>query len=497
MRINNNIAALNTLRQYSSNTSSTNKAMEKLSSGLAINRAGDDAAGLAISEKMRSQIRGIERASDNSQNAISLVQTAEGALTETHSILQRMNELAVQASSDTNETIDRNALQAEFTQLKTEIDDIANQTKFNNRNILDGTYSAAYASTSKVNLQDAFVVEADTTAAAATIGLTVGGFNTTTAAATAGTGVTDLDAGINENITGLTQQAASAAGSNFNGTYYLLAEGSDINAVTFSLTDATGAVITTAAAVDLTGGGTDDIDFGNYGTLRLTTDTDIAIGELTGAFTGSNTSDGIYTISGGTDADTRNMATLNGVTFHEGDESITLAQGVTMDISSLTSTDWASSDTLTAALFGTATSGSVTVTQHAAETPLTIQTGANNGETLSININSMKTADLGLTSASVDTQDNAEAAITQVTHAINSVSTQRANLGAYQNRLEHKINNLDTSAENLQAAESNVRDVDMAEEMVEFTKNNILLQAAQSMLAQANSQPQGVLQLLQ
>lgn len=498
MRINNNIAALNTLRQYSSNTSSTNKAMEKLSSGLAINRAGDDAAGLAISEKMRSQIRGIERASDNSQNAISLVQTAEGALTETHSILQRMNELAVQAASDTNETIDRNALQAEFAQLITEIDDIATQTKFNNRNILDGTYSAAYASTSKVNLQDAFVVSADTTAAAATIGLTVGGFATTTAAAAAGTGTTDLAADINADITGLTQQAVSAAGSNFNGTYYLKATGTDITAVTFSLTDATGAVITTAAApLDLDGAGNHDIDFGNYGTLRLVSTADLTLGALTGDFAGGASSKGTYTISGGTDADTRNKATLNGVTLHEGDKSVTLAQGVTMDISSLTATDWASSANLTKALFGTETSGSVTITQHAAETPLTIQTGANNGETLSININSMKSADLGLSGASIATQADAAASINIVTHAINEVSSQRANLGAYQNRLEHKINNLDTSAENLQAAESNVRDVDMAEEMVEFTKNNILLQAAQSMLAQANSQPQGVLQLLQ
>ncbi|MDD4799182.1 MAG: flagellin, partial [Clostridia bacterium] len=143
MRINNNIAALNTLRQYSSNTVATNKSMEKLSSGSRINRAGDDAAGLAISEKMRAQIRGINMAADNSQNAISLVQTAEGALTETHSILQRMNELAVQSASDTNETIDRNALNAEFQELVKEIDDIANQTKFNNKTLLDGSVGVA------------------------------------------------------------------------------------------------------------------------------------------------------------------------------------------------------------------------------------------------------------------------------------------------------------------------------------------------------------------
>lgn len=366
MRINNNIAALNTLRQYATNTTATNKAMEKLSSGLRINRAGDDAAGLAISEKMRAQIRGIDAATDNSQNAISLVQTAEGALTETHSILQRMNELAVQSASDTNETIDRNALDAEFQELIKEIDDIAKQTKFNNKKLLDGSVS------SKVDT------------------LTGAGHSTLFSV----TGVSDI-------------QAGGSAGT------------------TYTFTDDTG-------------------DTGkltiNNGTYDVVVDAPLAgEGAITVSEWGISIKLGPGYVAG----------TLNGNVVMESSDG------------------------------------------------LVIQTGATGGETMTISIGSMKAADLGITGESIENQDSAADALNAVTTAINQVSTQRANLGAYQNRLEHKINNLSTSAENLQSAESRIRDVDMAEEMVEFTKNNILLQAAQSMLAQANAQPQGVLQLLQ
>ncbi len=376
MRINNNIAALNTLRQYSANTNSTNKAMEKLSSGLAINRAGDDAAGLAISEKMRAQIRGIDMAADNSQNAISLVQTAEGALTETHSILQRMNELAVQGASDTNEGIDRDALDAEFQQLKTEIDDIANQTKFNNKKLLDGSVSS----------------QVDTDTAVSSV-FTVAGINGASAGGATGTNYAFADTG----------DAAAA------GTLTIIR--------TDGVTGATETVNMTSPVLNTDGTGT--ISVSNWG-LNI----DLGPGYVRGSIDGTDLE---MKLSGG----------------------------------------------------------------------LSIQTGATNGEKLTIDIDSMKSSDLGLTSSAVDSQKNAEDAITAITSAINEVSTQRANLGAYQNRLEHKINNLSTSAENLQSAESNIRDVDMAEEMVNYTKNNILLQAAQSMLAQANAQPQGVLQLLQ
>ena len=368
MRINNNISALNTFRQLTNNTGAVNKSMEKLSSGLRINRAGDDAAGLAISEKMRAQIRGTEMASKNSQDAISLVQTAEGALTETHAILQRMNELAVQASSDTNEDTDRAALQAEFSQLKSEIDDIANETSFNNKKLLDGSVGSV-VDTNTTN-SDIFLVA----------------------------GVTDVKAG---GSTGTTYEFADTG-----------------SALTITRTDGvTGAIDTTTIATTADGSGT--ISVSDWGL------------------------------------------------------SVELGPGYTA-----------------AGVDGT----QITM---GASSGLTVQTGANSGETMTISIDSMKSADLGLTASAVNSLTDAQAAVTAVGTAINTVSTQRANLGAVQNRLEHKINNLNTSSENLTAAESRIRDVDMASEMVEFTKNNILVQASQAMLAQANAQPQGVLQLLQ
>ena len=275
MRINHNIAAMNTYRQLTANTTATSKSLEKLSSGLKINRAGDDAAGLAISEKMRGQIRGLDTASKNASDGISLIQTAEGALNETHSILQRMRELTVQAANDTNQTTDRGQLQLEIGQLVQEINRISTTTQFNGKTLLSGAYS------------------------------------------TAGTGL------------------------NFQ--------------------------------------------------------------------IGANSSQSIELLIGSMGATALNVSGI----------------------------------------------------------------------------------DLSGTFSAITVQ------ISTIDTAINTVSTQRARLGAVQNRLEHTINNLGTSSENLSAAESRIRDVDMAKEMMEFTKNNILSQAAQSMLAQANQQPQGVLQLLQ
>ena len=271
MIINHNMNAMNSHRNMGVNIGAAGKSMEKLSSGLRINRAGDDAAGLAISEKMRGQIRGLDQASANSQDAISMIQTAEGALNETHSILQRMRELAVQSTTATNTTADRTALQKEFAQLGKEVDRIASQTNFNTLKLIDGTNKTA---------------------------------------------------------------------------------------------------------------------------------------------------------------------------------------------------------------------------------SLSFQVGANAGEKISLSIGTMTTAGLKIDAASIGGSGAASLAITSVNSAIASVSTERANLGSVQNRLEHTINNLSTASENLQSSEARIRDVDMAKEMMNFSKNNILQQAAQAMLAQANQQPQGVLQLL-
>jgi flagellin len=272
MRIQHNIAALNTHRNLTANQSEASKNLEKLSSGFKINRAGDDAAGLAISEKMRGQIRGLDMASKNAQDGISLIQTAEGALNETHSILQRMRELAVQSSNDTNTTGDRKELQKEVTELVKEINRIGTTTEFNTKKLLSGGLSGA------------------------------------------------------------------------------------------------------------------------------------------------------------------------GVKF---------------------------------------------------------QIGANATQSMTLSISKMTAGGIGVSGINISGQASADTAITTIQTAIDLVSAERSKLGANQNRLEHTINNLGTSSENLTAAESRIRDVDMAKEMMNFTKNNILTQAAQSMLAQANQQPQGVLQLLQ
>jgi len=272
MRINNNIQALNTYNRLTINNDALAKSLEKLSSGMRINRAGDDAAGLAISEKMRGQIRGLNQAVRNAQDAISLIQTAEGALNETHSILQRMRELAVQAANDTNTDDDRNALQAEVEQLKAEIDRIASTTQFNTKTLLNG-----------------------------------------------------------------------------------------------------------------------------------------------------------------------GLVANTGLVFH---------------------------------------------------------IGANIGQNITLTIRAVNTSALQITSLSVAAQTVANQAISTIDQAIKYVSEVRAKFGAYQNRLEHTINNLGVASENLTAAESRIRDVDMAKEMMAFTKNNILMQAATAMLAQANQLPQAVLQLL-
>ena len=269
MVVQHNLAAMNTNRQMGVVTSSLQKSTEKLSSGYKINRAGDDAAGLSISEKMRSQIRGLNKASDNAQDGISLIQVAEGALNETHSILQRMNELATQAANDTNTDTDRGAIGAEMTQLKDEIDRIQSTTQFNTQNLLDGN------------------------------------------------------------------------------------------------------------------------------------------------FTGKN-----------------------------------------------------------------------------------LQIGSLSGQTIAISISQMDAASLGVDGLDVTSNSAAGTAMSKIQAAIDTVSTQRSDLGALQNRLEHTINNLDTTSENTSAAESRIRDTDMADEMVQYSKNNILAQAGQSMLAQANQQTQGVLSLL-
>lgn len=453
MRINHNIAALNTYRQLTNNTNSTSKSLEKLSSGLRINRAGDDAAGLAISEKMRSQIRGLDTASKNASDGISLIQTAEGALNETHSILQRMKELAVQSANDTNTNEDRAEMQKEIDQLTEEISRIAKQTEFNTKKLLDGSMSS---------------VASETTSTLSAAGITV--------SVAAGT---PPASGVNYSVEVIKTSGAATPASPAVGS--LVTTGINGGTATF-----------TAANVST------DIATGEY-VFEYTKNTDsftLAVdGGAATAFNPANFADyGIVADMTGVAADNTGTFTLTitaaaqaAVPAGEASVAVKVMDGTT-DVTSKFEVKFG--DTLAT---GTHT-GTITVDNDQASI---FHIGANQGQNTSLVINNMDAASLGVDAVKLTEQSLADAAITTIDNAINQVSSQRAALGAMQNRLEHTINNLGTASENLTAAEARIRDVDMAKEMMEFTKNNILSQASQAMLAQANMQPQGVLQLLQ
>lgn len=433
MVIQHNMAAMNSSRQLGITTEKQKKSTEKLSSGYRINRAADDAAGLAISEKMRGQIRGLSRASVNSEDAISLIQTAEGALQETQNVIHRMRELAVQAANDTNTDDDRTQIQKEIKQLTNEVDRIATSTEFNTRKLLDGSQKG--------------------------------------------------------------QQEYKDGETSIEGSFQ---------------SGAVSVVNTSAASLCAI----EDV-------LRLTVQMDITDAEI------PTTND--TAISDGAKI---SFDSLQGIQWaHEisveedgEDLVITIPEAAYADKSSVTTdagdTDLQfkiegykclkAGDTITIAMEKALPSRPV----EGGKDPLRFQVGANAGQEVTLGINSMKAKDLGIVQTSASSSDtsaenlNGEAldvtvqakaslAIEAYDQALTKVSTQRAKLGAVQNRLEHTIANLDTSAENLQASESRIRDVDMADEMVEFSKSNILQQAGTSMLSNANSSTQTVLQLLQ
>jgi flagellin len=527
MRIQNNIPALNTHRQYGINNANVAKNVEKLSSGYRINRAGDDAAGLAISEKMRAQIRGLNMASKNSQDAVSMIQTAEGALQSTHNVLQRMRELAVQSASDTNEqVIDRGALEAEFAQLKAEIDDTAAKTRFNDQNLIDGTFQKKVSSTKVTNASVGtkilgIAVEAaksGTYAFSATLvaPVTAGG---TAGTPSAITNVGDFNYGTGtgaENVIVTTSAAFTGinTGANNNNAYTFKVDGGNANSLTISLIDTQGTTVTSLTNVDATKwGGTVSLNFSGVGTLAFNVNADTSItGDANGASAVKGQLNGkqlVFNNAG---------VTPNPVDAQQGKIKLTLAgedvfvekgdtvakfkeTGIVLSFKAIADADAGYISSTGAAVAGTAgnafATGTVNIVVDGTKgQDFIVQSGANEGDTLNINIDAMNTARLGISYSKISTQEDAAHSITEVNTAINKVSTQRAALGAFQNRLDFKIANLDTSAENLQAAEGRIRDVDMAKEMTQFMKNNMLAQASTAMLAQANSLPQGVLQLL-
>jgi len=432
MRINHNIAALNTHRQLSQANNANQQSMEKLSSGLRINRAGDDAAGLAISEKMRGQIRGLEQAERNSQDGISMIQTAEGALNETHSILQRMRELAVQSSNDTNTDEDRGAIQDEIKQLKGEINRISDSTEFNSKNLLDG--SMGVSATVTTNSHSLEPIKADASVEADT-------YDVKTAAA--GTVNADIDTTTNgiDAAADFTMTTGNIANLEL-GDYSLETTATGTaDTFDFSLKDGNGTEVASVAAVDISAG--DAVLSGSNGekfTVVAQSAGAISEGETNFNLNGNYASSGDFQVlnsAGGTEF-------TSGANLKIEDNSFEAA-GLEFDMSV---------DTV---LSGAATSN-VKVQNKSAE----FQIGANENQSMKVAIGNMDSESLGIADIDLSTKAGAESAITTINDAIQQTSDQRASLGAYQNRLEHTINNLGTSAENLTAAESRIRDVDYA-----------------------------------
>lgn len=395
MVVQHNLTAMNSNRQLGVTSGAQAKSAEKLSSGYKINRAGDDAAGLKISEKMRSQIRGLDKASDNAQDGISLIQTAEGALNESHSILQRMNELAVQGANDTNQSIDRDAINQELDALTEELNRISETTQFNKQNLLDGNFKDKNLQVG-ANAKQKIAISIDC---------------------------------MNADALGLGKETVKQGGNTptkvvYNGMSFTYNKDNDV------ATNKANAISAFQKSISQKVGGA-----GNF--IAQYDDT-------TGSIYYKATIDG---------KEKRFAAATTAQKSYLADQKAIVSKAINDDFQKYVKTSKASATT------------------------------GGNGEIRN--------------KARVDDYEAANNTITYVQNAINTVSTQRSALGALQNRLEHTVANLDNVSENTQSAESRIRDTDMASEMVQYSKNNILAQAGQSMLAQANQSTQGVLSLLQ
>lgn len=579
MRINNNLVAMNTHRQLGISNTAGSKSMERLSSGYRINRAGDDAAGLAISEKMRAQIRGLNQASRNAQDAISLVQTAEGALNETQAILQRMRELAVQSATDTNTAEDRAEIQKEINQLSSEINRIGNTTEFNTMKLLDGsradTMKTVETSEDKivagkggdVSVKYALGIDFTATAAEAIDGwkkaisdgikitsdtaaddaVNWSGLNLSTG------GSVEIGKDTDGNLT-ISIDVENASGVELNHSITIDAQTLELGAVDgkysvnfhgveFDLDVEAFAAAEGNVKLDLQaakGNGADVIVKGTYG---LENDFASGAAEFT-QFTidGSNTAlVGVESIEISSTATSSHTITIKGYaadgttalldttvtltaalttsgTFAYSENGIEFAFKIINNTAGAPITKFKTQKIDIKDLVAQVTTETTTTEEVETKQSLYMQIGANEGQTMQISLNDMRAYALGVTSKvaadgfasttdvtndtefeyalDVSTQEGASKAITTIQAAIDKVSAERSKLGAIQNRLEHTIKNLDNVSENLQASESRIRDVDMAKEMMEFTKQNILQQAATAMLAQANQLPQTVLQLL-
>ena len=592
MVVQHNMQAANANRMLNVTTSAQSKSTEKLSSGYRINRAADDAAGLTISEKMRKQIKGLDRASTNAEDGVSAVQTAEGALTEVHSMLQRMNELATQSANGTNSTTDRKAIQDEIDQLTTEIDRVSETTKFNETYLLKGDTDGA-TSKVKLNAHDAGLAgkltdngngtatfKADTLAVGDkvkiagkeytigksadsadyakkdTIKATVDGVgdsvtsgNTTTtivakvttATATgatwaAGDKFKDAD-GTEWTIAATTDETAhnvkatdiakylkdgcTIVSNDDNNKLDGVAVVDDLGKNEVSIADATGITALQngiKAGDTVTVGGTtktvtaetpktyDEIKTAVAGGVAGTTKISIGskeytLDKTTDAAAGKITQDDFLALIKDGDKVKVDTNTYTAIIKSSDDDSITLEDAYSKMAKELETASSIGADT--AATVKNNGNGTFDITKGTVDVKealsfnLHVGADADSTNKITVDIDSMSSAGLRIKGIKADTEQDATYAIDAIADAISQVSSQRSALGAIQNRLEHTINNLDNVVENTTSAESRIRDTDMAEEMVNYSKNNILAQAGQSMLAQANQSNQGVLSLLQ
>ena len=541
MIVQHNMSAMNANRMLGITNSSLAKSTEKLSSGYKINRAADDAAGLSISEKMRSQIRGLNKASDNAQDGISLIQTAEGALNESHSILQRMRELSVQASNGTETDDDREAVQKEISQLQDELTRISSTTEFNTMKLLDGSLAGpqgvSKGSNQTIGSQVANLKAAET-------GMTAGADTSTETGLFAKETIKIDGADITVDWTTLTSEEKAALKQNWTASDSSKAskaatimqdkinEAIDNSGLGVAHVTVKSSVTGVAASFNIKSGseGTDSkISFDNSAdTLIGKTLAGVVAADVTGStkYSGENvaaTEKFYMNINGQSlvvtpaakvdngaamsDVATTLQTSINTAidTYNKDRDDADQLKKVTVDVSKdgrlVVSSE---SGSVSFSDFGTGEAAKklgldASATKTAANGGMTLQIGANEGQTMNFGIEDMSAAALGVDGGKVDiaTQSGAQKATTTIDAAIKKVSAQRSKLGAVQNRLEHTIANLDTASENTQTSESRIRDTDMAEEMVAYSKNNILLQAGQSMLAQANQSNQGVLSLLQ
>ena len=486
MVVQHNMQAANANRMLNVTTGQQAKSTEKLSSGYRINRAADDAAGLTISEKMRKQIKGLDRASTNAEDGVSAVQTAEGALTEVHSMLQRMNELATQSANGTNSNTDRKAIQDEIDQLTTEIDRVSETTKFNETYLLkgDGAEKAH-----KVNAHDAGLDGVTLTDKGDTVDVTLKTLNAGDKISIAGKNFTI--GGVAADVTSMLGDKGADIATNHNDV--------TVNGTTYKWYDKIDA--DTIAGTKGTAAGWYSNDPSTLNNKTQAVVADYANADAFAAVKGATISVGSKSVT--TIDDTKaDGIDDNDSTVITATKAYQLQTAEIVKASSIGTDTAAKNATTVNDAYNTATTkftlnkGTVSY-KDALSFNLHVGADADMTNKITVNIDSMNSAGLGVKGIKADTEQDATYAIDAIADAISTVSSQRSALGAVQNRLEHTINNLDNVVENTTSAESRIRDTDMAEEMVNYSKNNILAQAGQSMLAQANQSNQGVLSLLQ